>query len=117
MQAPPRLDPIPAVDIKTIADAIPTAKDEVFAAEVEWGHLSERVLSTLRTWVGQKVTEMLGEEEPSLIDFIVDKLSSHTAAPELLTELTEVLDEEAEGFVLRLYRTVLYETKKAAAGL
>jgi RNA-binding protein 25 len=105
------------VDIKTIADAIPTSKDDVFAAVVDWSVLSDRVLSTLRAWVRQKVTELLGEEEPSLTDFIAEKLAAHTAAPALLTELTEVLDEEAEGFVLRLYRTVLYETKKAAAGL
>lgn len=108
------------VDIKSIADSIPTTKEGVFAAPVDWGALDRagpRMLSTLGTWVGKKVAELLGEEEPSLIEFVVGKLKEHTGAQDMLQELREVLDEEAEGFVLRLYRTVLYETKKAAAGL
>ncbi len=110
----------PAVDIKSIADAIPTTKQGVFKEPVDWGALDragDRMLSTLGSWVGKKVAELLGEEEPSLTEFVVGKLKEHTGAEDMLQELKEVLDEEAEGFVLRLYRTVLYETKKAAAGL
>lgn len=50
--------------------------------------------------------------------FIMDQINSHQT-PELLEkELNDVLEDakESETFVMKLYRTIIYETEKAALG-
>ena len=65
-----------------------------------------------------QVTELLGtEEDDSMATFVMEKLSAHTPAAKVLDELSAVLDEDAEGFVVKLYRMVIFESQKAALGL
>ena len=49
--------------------------------------------------------------------FVMEKLSAHTSPAKVLDELTGVLDEDAEGFVVKLYRMVIFESQKSALGL
>ena len=69
--------------------------------------------ASVKRWVAKKVTELLGEEEPSLVEFVVEHTDKHAGAAELTAELTPVLDAEAESFVVKLWRMVIYETLKA----
>lgn len=49
--------------------------------------------------------------------FIMGQLKQHVEAGKLLDELQAVLDEEAPGFVLKLFRSVIFDTEKQALGL
>jgi len=51
------------------------------------------------------------------VDFIIGQLKAHADAAKLLAELQPVLDEEAPGFVLKLFRSVIFDTEKQALGL
>jgi RNA-binding protein 25 len=42
----------------------------------------------MRSWVLKKMVEYLGEEEPTLTDFILSKLQKRCQPHELLTELS-----------------------------
>ena len=64
-----------------------------------------------------QVAEMMGSEEGSMIEFVVEQLNGHMAPAKVLEELSPILDEEAESFVLKLYRMVIFETQKHAQGL
>lgn len=68
-------------------------------------------------WVSGKVEQLLGVQEPTLVDYVVKLLGQHTAASSLHAELSPVLDNDTETFVIKLYRMVVYETEKAALGL
>lgn len=68
-------------------------------------------------WISKKIKDLLGVEEPSLVDFVVDKLRERSPAAKVFEELHAIVDEEAGPFVLKLYRMVIYETEKYAAGL
>lgn len=71
----------------------------------------------LRGWVQKKTGELLGEEEASMVDFVMTHLKEQGTAKKMLASLSPVLDSEAEPFVTRLYRMLIYETLKYASGL
>lgn len=68
----------------------------------------------MRKWVTDKIIEYLDEEEKTLIDFILGKLSSHTPPTEILKQLAMVLDEDAEDFMIKLWRRFIFEMLFAA---
>ena len=51
------------------------------------------------------------------VTFIMEQLKQHVEPGKLLEELQAVLDEEAPGFVLKLFRSVIFDTEKQALGL
>lgn len=71
----------------------------------------------MKPWLGRKVKELLGGEEPSLVDFVAGLLRKRAAPPALLAEMEDLLQADAPGFVLKLYSVIIYELEKAAAGL
>lgn len=72
----------------------------------------EGLEETMRKWVGKKVTELLGAEEPLMTDFIISKVTERCTPQALYEEIHEVLDVETEGFLLKLYRMIIYEVEK-----
>lgn len=66
--------------------------------------------TSLRGWVDRKVAEYLGEAEASLTDFILSKLrqGNQCRPTELLDELEAVLDADAESFMLKLWRMLIF---------
>jgi len=58
------------------------------------------------------LTVMAGEEEESLTDFIVSKLQNRRPPDEILEELSVVLDDDAEQFVVKLWRMLVYYSLK-----
>lgn len=71
----------------------------------------------MRPWIGKKIVEIFGEEEPTLIQFILDLLRDHKAPEMFLEELSVILADEADIFVIKLWRflifTLLLEAKLA----
>ena len=59
----------------------------------------------------------MGAEEASMVEFVMGQLNDHTAPSKMHEELSPVLDDEADNFVLKLYRMVIFETQKHAQGL
>lgn len=69
----------------------------------------------MRSYVSKKVAEFLGEEEPSLISFILTKLKKHCHPAELLQELQPVFDVDAESFILKMWRMFLFSILKCTS--
>ena len=73
-------------------DAIPTTKEALFAYAVDWAAFDKHAVSaTVAAWAGKKVAELLGEAEPSLVEFITSHTQRHVAPHVLLDELQVVL--------------------------
>ena len=53
------------------------------------------VRSKLQPWIGKKITEYLGEEEPTLIHFVVDQLGKRATPDSILDELALVRIEDS----------------------
>eukprot|EP01105_Mastigella_eilhardi_P016663 TRINITY_DN380_c0_g1_i2.p1 TRINITY_DN380_c0_g1~~TRINITY_DN380_c0_g1_i2.p1 ORF type:complete len:720 (+),score=230.24 TRINITY_DN380_c0_g1_i2:316-2160(+) len=103
------------LDIKQLVGKIPTDKDSLFAYAVDWATVdsSGLVENRLRPWITKKISEYMGEEEETLINFVVSKLKEHTQPGEILQQLEVVLDNEAEMFVIKLWRMLIFEVLRA----
>ena len=98
---------------QSIIDKIPTKKADVFSYDIDWSAFKTSGAESLcRKWVAKKTVELLGEEEDAVVDFVLEKLRERVDASVLLEELSVFLDEEAESFVLKLWRMIIYETLK-----
>lgn len=62
----------------------------------------------MKPWITKKIIEYLGEEEPTLIDFVVTKMGERMIPQEILAQLQFVLEDEAEVFVIKLWRCVAF---------
>lgn len=104
--------------IRELISEIPTTKDALFAYEIDWSWVDPSLMDKrIRPWVNKKINEFIGEEEPALVDFICTKLAARSSAQLILNEVVMVLDEEAEVFVVKLWRLLIYEIKAKKAGL
>mmetsp|Transcript_2019 Transcript_2019/g.5967 ORF Transcript_2019/g.5967 Transcript_2019/m.5967 type:complete len:205 (+) Transcript_2019:1044-1658(+) len=106
-----------AEEMRKIADSIPTEKAGVFSYKVGWNLFEKHKLGTpdkpISRFVKKKVKELLGSEDEYVTTFVLEKLASQASADEMLDELKELFEEQAETFVIKLYRMVIYETQKA----
>ncbi|KAL3819213.1 hypothetical protein ACJIZ3_005118 [Penstemon smallii] len=106
------------LDAKQLIDTIPKTKDELFSYEINWVIYDQNALhERMRPWISKKIADFLGEEEVTLVDYIVSSTQEHVDAGEMLERLQAILDDEAEMFVLKMWRMLIFEIKKVETGL
>ncbi|XP_050375050.1 RNA-binding motif protein 25 isoform X2 [Argentina anserina] len=106
------------MDAKQLIDTIPKTKEELFSYEINWAIYDKHALhERMKPWISRKITEFLGEEEATLVDYIVSSTQEHVGAERMLQLLQSILDEEAEMFVLKMWRMLIFEIKKVETGL
>ena len=104
-------------DINVIVRNIPTDRDALYAASIDWDVVASAGLveEKLKPFIGKKMVEYLGEEEPSLVAHVVDKLAQRTPAVDIEAGLAAVLDDDAAVFVTKLWRMLLFEMRQYMA--
>ncbi|KAI3452744.1 hypothetical protein Pfo_009407 [Paulownia fortunei] len=106
------------LDAKQLIDTIPKTKDELFSYEINWVIYDQNALQEkMRPWISKKITDFLGEEEVTLVDYIVSSTQEHVDAGEMLERLQTILDDEAEMFVLKMWRMLIFEIKRVSTRL
>lgn len=114
----PKLENKKILDAKQLIDMIPRTKEELFAYEINWAIYDKHDLhERMRPWISKKIIEFLGEEESTLVDYIVSCTKDHVQAEKMLELLQSILDVEAEMFVLKMWRMLIFEIKKVESGL
>jgi hypothetical protein len=100
-----------------IAESLPRDKEGLFRYPIAWAAVDAHdvVELKLRKWISGKIAEYLGAEEATLIDFVVAKLKAHAAPQAILDELKLVLEDDAEGFVTKLWKVLAFHATKLAA--
>ena len=75
----------------------------------------------IKPWVTKKIVEYIGEDvgddEASLTDFICTSIMSKNSAEKILADVRVVLDDEAEVFVVKMWRLLVYEIEAKRQGL
>jgi len=105
-------------NIKALIDKIPTEKDALFAYQIDWDMVDSTLMEKrIRPWINKKIVEYIGEPEPTLVDFICTKVLSRSAPKSILEDVVMVLDEEAEVFVVKMWRLLVYEIEAKKYGL
>jgi RNA-binding protein 25 len=104
--------------VKKLVESIPTDRDELFAYQIDWSQVDQTLMEKrIRPWINKKIIEYIGEEEQSLNDFICTKIEQQTKPDKLLEEVKVILDDEAELFVKKMWRLLVYETESKRCGL
>lgn len=95
---------------KQLVDQIPIEKSKLFVYPIDWSLVRKHsvIITTMKPWITKKVVEYLGEEEETLINFIVSKLENRCDPNELMSELSDVLDDDTEQFVVKLWRMFIF---------
>ncbi|KAI7690066.1 hypothetical protein SSS_02258 [Sarcoptes scabiei] len=106
------------IQIKNLIDTIPTSKNLLFNYVVDWDQLDDNLMDRrIRPWICKKIKDYIGEEEETLLDFICNKILSKSSAQSLLEDVAMVLDDEAQVFVVKLWRLLIYEIEAKKLGL
>ena len=133
-----------ANDMEALRNSIPSQPEAVYAFPVKWEALdkaSPRCTETytcatlshlwspclvlqgniyskeLRPWVTKQLSQYLGEEaDASFVDFIISKLQQHVNPTALHSEIEFVLDKDTDAFLVKLWKEVIFQSMKAAAG-
>lgn len=104
--------------VRALAQEIPSEKEGLWAWDVKWDFLDESVIrDKLRPFVEKKLVEYLGVQEQLLIEVVEEHLRKHSKPAELVEEMAEALDDEAEALVKKLWRMVIFFTESEKRGL
>lgn len=104
--------------IKDLIDRIPTNKEKLFMYVISWKLVDSQLIEQrIKPWINKKISEYIGEEELSLVSFICEKITGHVEPGKILQDLSMVLDEEAEVFMVKLWRLIIYESEAKKLGI
>ncbi|CAD6191617.1 unnamed protein product [Caenorhabditis auriculariae] len=103
---------------KSIIRKIPTDKEELFKYPIEWDHLDKTLMNErIKPWVSKKVKEFLGEEEAQLVEFICRSINNRESPSKLLQDIALIIDEDADMFVVKLWRLLIFESNARRIGI
>lgn len=100
-----------------VMQQLPQSREDLFKAPIDWALFDMakgQLLPRLANFVDKKITQMLGEQETTLVTHVMEQLQAHVTAQAMLDDLTAILDDDAVLFVLQLYRAVLFDVTKLA---
>lgn len=96
--------------IKSLIEKIPTDKAALFEYNIDWDLVDNQLMEKrIRPWINKKIVEYVGSPEPALTDFICSKVLAGSSPRSVLDDIQMVLDEEAEVFVVKMWRLLIYE--------
>lgn len=97
--------------VTKLVKIIPTDKEELFKHELNWEIVDKGqiVATKMSPWITKKIAEFLGEEEESMIKFVSGMLEQHTPAAEVVEKLAVILEDDAEAFVIKMWRMLIFE--------
>jgi len=93
---------------------IPKDQTKLLKYPIDWDLIdnNEVVEKVMRDWIDSRIKEYLGEEEADLTDFAVGLLANHIPPKEIISEMEVVLVEDSEGFVVKMWRRMIFESLK-----
>jgi RNA-binding protein 25 len=104
--------------IKKLVESIPTDKDELFNYPIDWSQMDQTLMEKrIKPWINKKIIEYIGEEEATLNNFICSEIEQRSKPDKLLDDVKVILDDEAELFVKKMWRLIVYETESKRCGL
>ncbi|KAI8607460.1 hypothetical protein BC830DRAFT_1175295 [Chytriomyces sp. MP71] len=106
--------------IQELVAQLPTEWEAICVWDVKWDFLEgggDVLQGKLKEFVGKKVVETLKEENADIVDFVMKSVGRRKGAQYLLDELSGPLEEDAEIFVKKLWRMVMFESESRARGL
>eukprot|EP00879_Flechtneria_rotunda_P001954 GHRR01002128.1.p2 GENE.GHRR01002128.1~~GHRR01002128.1.p2 ORF type:complete len:351 (+),score=168.60 GHRR01002128.1:2684-3736(+) len=95
-------------------DTLPNTREALHAFPVRWQLMTDSSLANITAWVGKKVPELVGMEEPDLVEFITALVRRQAPAETMESELEPILANDTPSFVMKLKRMIIYECERTA---
>ncbi|KAL6601200.1 hypothetical protein U3516DRAFT_802251 [Neocallimastix sp. 'constans'] len=104
--------------VEKLIQSIPNDKESLWKWDIQWKYIDDILLKEkIIPFVGKKIKEYFGVEEKDMVDFIIDYIKNYKNAEQLYNELKPALDEEAEVFVMKIWRMLIFESESRKQGL
>ena len=87
----------------------PLSKHPKLSLEQPFPAVSDANAADLRTFMAASIQEYLGQEEATLIDFIYQHVLAQKTPEQLVPDLKQVLDEDADAFLEALFLNKVHE--------
>lgn len=101
-----------------LASEIPADSEALFAHPVKWDSISTTLLDTqIRPFVEKKLIEYLGVQEEMIVDSVLDGVKAHSPPKDIAEELRELLEDEAEVLVRKVWRLLIFWGECESRGL
>ena len=101
-----------------LAKEIPSDKEGLFSWDIKWDYLDESIISErLVDYVEKRILEYLGVQDEALVNVAANAIRNKKKPEELISELEEVLDEDAESLVKKLWRMVIFYSEAEKRGI
>lgn len=100
--------------LKSVYAIIPSKKKEIFKYPIKWELIEKHniIETKIRQTVCNSIRELLGAEDDAVIDLIVKKVVRHCTPQDILDKIEEFLENDAEKFVIKLWRALIFEQIK-----
>jgi len=104
---------------RDLVEYIPKEQSKLLNYPMNWDLIdkNEVVEKVMRGWIDSRIKEYLGEEEADLTNFAVGLLTHHIPPKEIIAEMEVVLVEDSEGFVVKMWRRMIFESLKIKYGI
>lgn len=107
--------------VEKLIERIPTVKEELFAWPLDWTLLDENLMEKrIKPWIAKKIAfffDDMGEKEADLISWICKSLNGHADGNSILNQVAMVLEDDAEKFVVQMWRLLVFELEAKSRGL
>ncbi|KAJ5790646.1 uncharacterized protein N7518_007657 [Penicillium psychrosexuale] len=103
---------------RQLAAEIPAEKEGLWNWAIKWEFVDDAIITDqLKPFVEKKIVEYLGVQEQMLVDVVEEHVRKHGSPQELVEQLAEALDEEAEVLVRKLWRMIIFCSESEKRGL
>ncbi|XAO23547.1 hypothetical protein I312_102326 [Cryptococcus bacillisporus CA1280] len=101
-----------------VKKGVPNDRRSIWKFPVEWAAVGETLVqSKIKPFVQEKIKNFLGELDEDLADFVLEHLRDRKGADDLVDGLEPILAEDAESFVLQLWRQLVFESLAFKEGM
>ncbi|KDQ08036.1 hypothetical protein BOTBODRAFT_38252 [Botryobasidium botryosum FD-172 SS1] len=105
--------------LEKVRNGVSNDKDVLWKTKIRWEALPDQLIDTkMERLAKRKMTSYLGElDDDDLVMFVLEHLKDHKGPQKLVEGLEPVLEEEANEFVVSLWRQVVFESGAYLEGL
>ena len=98
---------------------MPKQMEEIYKYQLDWNSIFDYniIEKICRPWIGKKIKEYMGNEEQLMINIVIKLLNQKCTEKQLFNKIQNILDEESQEFVDKLWKVLVFEDMKIKDGI